>query len=89
VLFNPGAGDVGGLPIMTFDGPPQFRVDLAVSKSFAYKRYRFEFKGEAFNVLNRPSFYSGDMNINSATFGRITSVNVGARVIQLSGRFEF
>jgi hypothetical protein len=89
VFFNPAAGDVGGLPIMVFDGPPQFRLDLAVSKRLSYRKYRFELKGEAFNVLNRPSWYSGDMNINSTTFGRITGVNVGARVIQVSGRFEF
>ena len=29
------------------------------------------------------------MNINSDTFGRIQSVNIGSRVIQLSARFDF
>ena len=29
------------------------------------------------------------MDINSTTFGRLTSVNVGSRVIQLSARFDF
>jgi hypothetical protein len=28
-------------------------------------------------------------NINSTTFGRLTAVNVGARVVQLSARFNF
>lgn len=89
IFFNPGAGEVGNLPILTFDGPPQLRVDLALSKRFTYNRYRLEFKGEAFNLFNQPSWFRGDMDINSTTFGRITSVNVGARVIQLSARFEF
>ena len=89
IFFNPGAGEVGNLEILTFDGPPQLRVDLALSKRFVYNRYRLEFKGEAFNLFNQPSWFRGDMDINSTTFGRITSVNVGSRVIQLSARFEF
>ena len=90
VFFNPAAGEVGNLPIMTFDGPPQVRIDLALSKRFRFlNRYSFEVKGEAFNLTNTPSFFTGDMNINSTTFGRLTGVNVGARVIQLSGRFDF
>jgi hypothetical protein len=90
VFFNPGAGEVGNLPVMTFDGPNQFRIDLALSKRFRFAdRYGIEFKGEAFNLTNTPSFFTGDMNINSTTFGRLTGVNVGSRVIQLSGRFDF
>jgi hypothetical protein len=89
IFFNPGAGEVGNLEILTFDGPPQLRVDLALSKRFTYNRYRLEFKGEAFNLFNQPSWFRGDMDINSTTFGRITSVNVGSRVVQLSARFEF
>jgi hypothetical protein len=90
VFFHPAAGEVGNLEFLGFDGPPQFRIDLALSKRIRMSnRYAFEFKGEAFNLLNRPSFFRGDMDINSATFGRLTSVNVGARVIQLSGRFDF
>lgn len=90
VFFNPVAGEVGNLPLLGFDGPPQFNLDLALSKRFRLiDRYRLEVKGEAFNLLNQPSFFIGDADINSATFGRLTSVNVGARIIQLSARFEF
>jgi hypothetical protein len=89
VFFNPSAGQVGNLEVLTFDGPPQLRFDLALSKRFTYNRYRLELKGEAFNLFNQPSWFRGDMDINSTTFGRITSVNVGARVIQMSARFEF
>ena len=65
-------------------------MDLALSKRFRLTdRYRFELKGEAINLTNTPSFFRGDMDINSTTFGRITSVNVGSRVIQLSARFDF
>lgn len=90
VFFNPVAGQVGNLDILAFDGPPQFEIDLALSKRvrIAGSR-RIEVKGEAFNLLNKPSFFRGDIDINSTTFGRLTSVNVGARVVQLSVRFEF
>jgi hypothetical protein len=90
VFFNPAANAVGNLPILAFDGPPQFRIDLALSKRFRMgERYRFEVKGEAFNLTNTPSFSRGDMDINSTTFGRLTSVNVNSRVVQLSARFDF
>jgi hypothetical protein len=90
VFFNPAAGEVGNLPILAFDGPAQFRIDLALSKRIRLTdRYRVEFKGEAFNLTNTPSFFRGDMDINSTTFGRLTAVNVASRVIQLSARLEF
>ena len=90
VFFNPAAGEVGNLPILAFDGPPQFRIDLALSKRFRFfDRYGIEIKGEAFNLTNTPSFFRGDIDINSTTFGRLTSVNVGSRIVQLSGRFDF
>jgi len=90
VFFNPMAGEVGNLPILAFDGPSQFRVDLALSKRVRLTdRQRIEVKGEAFNLTNTPSFSRGDMDINSTTFGRITSVNVNSRVVQLSVRVDF
>jgi hypothetical protein len=90
VFFNPAAGEVGNLPILSFDGPQQFRIDIALSKRIRLTdRHRFEVKGEAFNLTNTPSFFIGDMDINSDTFGRLTSVNLGSRVVQLSLRYEF
>jgi hypothetical protein len=90
VFFNPAAGQVGNLEVLSFDGPPQFRVDLALAKRVRVNnRHSFELKAEAFNLTNNPSFFRGDMDINSATFGRLTSVNVDSRVMQLSVRFDF
>jgi hypothetical protein len=90
VFFNPAAGQVGNLPVLAFDGPSQFRIDLALSKRISLPgRYRLELKGEAFNLTNTPSFFRGDIDINSNTFGQLTQVNVAARVVQLSARIEF
>jgi hypothetical protein len=90
VFFNPAAGEVGNLPVMAFDSPPVFRMDLALSKrTRLFGRYTLELKGEAFNLTNSVSFDQGDMDINSTTFGRITGTSVGSRVIQLSARLDF
>jgi hypothetical protein len=42
-----------------------------------------------FNFLNTPVFFFGDQSVNSAQFGRITGLTVGARVVQVSGRINF
>jgi hypothetical protein len=90
IFFNPAAGQVGSFEPLEFDGPPQSRVDLALAKGVGLPgRSRMEFKIEAFNLFNKPSFFRGDMDINSTTFGRLTSVNVDERVIQMSARLEF
>ena len=92
IFFNPVAGEVGNLPVMAFDGPRVFRMDFALSKRTRIaSRYNLEIKGEAFNLTNSISFWQGDRDINSTSFGRITSsdVAVGSRVIQLSARFDF
>ena len=81
---------MGTLPIFAFDAPAVWSMDAALAKRLTFaKRYNAEFRIEAFNVFNSVSFYSGDMNINSTTFGRITGVGVGARVVQLTARFTF
>jgi hypothetical protein len=90
VFFKPGAGEVGNLPVMAFDAPRIFNLDLALSKRTRIAgRYNLELKAEAFNLTNSVSFTNGDENINSATFGQITGVAVGSRVMQLSVRFDF
>jgi hypothetical protein len=90
IFFNPTAGNVGTLPILYFDAPGVWNINAALTKRVRLVgRTSFEFRAEAFNLTNSVSFYMGDMNINSTTFGRITGTATAARVIQLTGRFEF
>jgi len=90
VFFNPMAGEVGNLRILQFDRPAVTSFDAAIAKTFNItNRVRFEVKGELLNAFNMVFFNAGDYDINSTTFGRITGVAVGARVVQLSGRIEF
>ena len=90
VFFNPVAGQVGTLPILAFDAPNVWQVNAALSKRFrTWGRSSLEFRVEAFNLFNSVSFYTGDFNVNSTTFGRLTSTAVGARVVQLTARVDF
>jgi hypothetical protein len=90
VFFNPTAGQVGTLPILAFDAPRVWTIDASLAKKFKLVgRYSLEVRAEAFNLTNSVSFYTGDFNINSTTFGRLTDVRGSARIVQFTARFEF
>jgi hypothetical protein len=93
---------IGTLGRNTTREPYEFNVDLAVSRIFPIQeRFRFEIRGEAFNLLNRVNFnapntglsaqvnaQTGAAFFNSPSFGLITSAK-SARFMQLVARFEF
>jgi hypothetical protein len=90
VFFNPTAGQVGTLPILAFDSPNVLNINAALSKRFRLVgRTSLVFRAEAFNLLNSAPFYTGDLNVNSTTFGRFSSTAIGSRVVQLTARFDF
>lgn len=75
VFFNPQAGTVGSLQRRILDGPGFWDYDLSISKSTRIReRHTIDFRADFFNVFNHPNFFAGDQNVNSATFGRITSM---------------
>jgi hypothetical protein len=48
-----------------------------------------EFRADAFNALNHATFLSGDQNINSTTFGVISSMFYPARIMQFGLYYRF
>jgi hypothetical protein len=88
-------------------GPNFFNTDLGLGKTFALvgDRVKANFRADAFNALNHPSFsipasnvYNGldEQDITSSQFGNISStvvpsgnLNNGARVLQVSLRVDF
>ena len=44
---------------------------------------------EGLNVLNHPTFYIGDQNINSTTFGVVTSMFNVPRIMQFGLHYRF
>ncbi len=66
-------------------------IDAVLAKRFhaGAERY-FEFRAEAFNLTNTPSFGPPARDINAPnTFGRITSTVSTARTVELVLKFFF
>ncbi|HMV48068.1 MAG TPA: TonB-dependent receptor, partial [Blastocatellia bacterium] len=90
VFFNPNPGEIGQLQRLQFDGPSQTSWDFSMIKRTRIKETKnLEFRADFFNFLNHPLFFVGDQNVNSTTFGRITGLNFGARVVQLALKLNF
>jgi hypothetical protein len=54
------------------------------------EKQNLQFRAEAFNLLNHENFNPPGTNINSSTFGVLTSTaGEGARQLQLALRYEF
>jgi Carboxypeptidase regulatory-like domain/TonB dependent receptor-like, beta-barrel len=75
------------------NGPAQFNVDVALSKTMELKwpveRSRLRFRAEFFNALNHSQFDVPDANFSSPTFGVIQTTAVNPRVIQVALELSF
>ena len=90
IFFNPGAGTLGTLQRRMFDGPWTFGMDASLIKKMKItERHNLELRIEAFNVLNHPTFWVGDQNINTTTFGVISSMFFSPRVVQFGLTYSF
>jgi hypothetical protein len=88
--FVPSGTRFGNLGRNTVIGPDQRRVDLSISKTTRLMENRsLEFRIEAYNVTNTPTFRNPARNISAANFGQITRTRGGPRVIQLGLKFRF
>lgn len=98
VFFNAPPGTTGTLQRNFLNGPWFVNWDAGIIKNFAItESVRFQIRAEAFNVLNRPNFFIGNVSfipagtsfdINSTNFGRVNTT-FDPRIIQFVGRFEF
>ena len=93
-------GTQGNISRNSFSNPTYFQDDAQISRIFPIReRYNLDLRFEAFNVLNHPSFTSGNNGANvsngvatfagsGSNFGEITSAT-GARVFQGAVRVFF
>ncbi len=90
VFFNNAPGQTSSLERAFLDGPWYFNIDATLAKSFRItESVRFQLRLEAFNALNKTNFFFGQgQNINSTTFGRVTSA-FAPRIVQIGGRLDF
>jgi hypothetical protein len=91
---NPAAYTYGNvsrtLPNVRSDG--MFNMDLSLFKSFPVREnWRIQFRAEAFNLTNTPTFDTPGRVLNSATFGQVTATafNPKPREVQLALRLLF
>jgi hypothetical protein len=94
--FNPAAfaappaytfGDVGRNSVY---GPALQTLDLALARTFRLtEKASFQFRGEAFNALNRTNLGTPNRFVNTPQFGTITMAMTPGRELQVSARVSF
>ena len=97
VLVNSAPGQLGNLALGSIIGPGINQLDLSLTKRFTInERFSFELRSTAQNALNHPQWGNPNLNINSTTFGHITTNTVNGsptanygRLLVLQGRFNF
>ncbi len=75
------------LPNIRTDGI--HNLDFALFKNFGFgesERFKFQLRGEAFNLLNTPQFGAPNTSIGSQTVGQVTSQANNPRLIQVAGK---
>jgi outer membrane receptor protein involved in Fe transport len=90
VFFHPGPGTVGTLQRRMFSGPWASNLDFGIQKRTRITETQsIEIRMESTNIFNHPTWFVGDQNIDSTTFGRITSTFFGRRLIQFGAYYRF
>jgi hypothetical protein len=89
LLVNPEPGTLGNLGLRWIEGPGTIGLDMNLIKRVRITETKeFELRLDAINVLNRPNFGNPNVNINSTSFGRITSAT-GSRAFTINTRVSF
>ena len=81
----------GNLGRNAIRGPGEINMDIALAKHFKFfdkDRLDAELRLDAFNVFNHANFSNPSTNINSETFGQV-STTLGPRVLQVALHIRF
>ena len=71
-------------------GPGIFSTDLSLIRNVPFGGGRsLQLRLEAFNALNQPIWGDPDMNMSSATYGRVNTTRSPMRELQLGVKFSF
>lgn len=90
ILLNPEAGTNSSLGLSSIYGPRYVNFDFSLLKRTRLtERTDLEFRAEFFNLFNTVNFDNPETNINSANFGRITSIVGRPRLMQFALRLNF
>lgn len=88
--FSQPVGPVlGNMGKNVYSGPGTVTFDSSASRTFSFtKRFRLQFRADAFNVLNHPAFSNPDATLTDSNFGKVTGSG-GGRSMQLSAKLLF
>jgi hypothetical protein len=78
------------LPDISGDG--LFNLDFSLFKNFYFReKYKFEFRAEAFNLTNTPTFEIPNSVYSTPTFGQVTATafTPKPRIVQFGIRLDF
>ncbi|NOT62937.1 MAG: hypothetical protein HOP19_22230, partial [Acidobacteria bacterium] len=90
VFLNPQAGTTGTLGRTAIFGPRYWNFDFSTLKRTRLTEHtNLEFRAEIFNLFNTVNFDNPVTTINSANFGRITSIAGRPRLMQFALRLNF
>lgn len=86
---NPLNGEIGVRNNLR--GPSFWNLDLGLAKSFRmpWEGHRLQLRMDAFNVFNKNFFGLPNANINSGSFGQITTSASNPRELQFAIRYDF
>jgi len=89
-----GVGRFGNAPVGGVVGPGTANLSLSLMKAVAlHDQTRFEFSGEAANILNHRNYEPPNMQVDSGGFGSITGLQTaegaGPRSLELTARIVF
>ena len=91
ILSNPVPGLLGSLSQSSFRGLGTFTFNAQASKAVtinAERNITLRLRADAINLLNRPIWGTPNLNIDSTSFGQITTAT-GSRIVVLGARVEF
>ena len=85
---------LGSAPRIAFSGPNLFDLDASVFRRFSIREdVGLEFRAEAISATNTPQFSNPVTNLNSSSFGLVTSTRTapygGNRWVQLGAKLTF
>ncbi len=87
---SPANGTYGTAAVGSERAPGYQDYDASVFKAFSvYREQTLEFRVDASNVLNMTSLGNPTNTAQSSTFGRISTVRSGPRILQLSLQYTF
>src|SRR5580700_5999934 len=91
ILANPVPGSLGPLSPSSYRGLGTFTFNVQLSKAVLLSKEHnitLRVRADALNILNKPIWGTPNLNIDSTSFGQITSAT-GNRNIVLGARVEF